>query len=108
MTARSRTGRPWSGRRRRAPVCRGFFDEVTLREFPNTHADDVGACAFAQVGGACERFRIARAHVADVLRQIARLNLGEGLVVGALDVGDRRARDGERRYQHRHHQHRAQ
>jgi len=95
-------------RRRRAPVRCGLFDEVTGGELPNTHAHDVGACAFDQVCGAGERFGVARAHVADVLREIARLNLGERLVVGALDVGDRCARNDERRYQHRHHEHRGQ
>jgi hypothetical protein len=43
-----------------------------------------------------------------MLREIVCLNLGERQVVGALEVGDRRTRDGECCYQHRDNEHRAQ
>jgi hypothetical protein len=43
-----------------------------------------------------------------MLGEVARLNVRERLVVIALNVGDRRARDHERCDQHRHPEHRAQ
>ncbi len=75
---------------------------------PDANARDVGPRSFDQVRSARQSFRIERSHVADMLCEIVRLNLGERLIVSALDVGDRRARDGECCYQHCYGEHRTQ